>query len=208
MYDENVLTYFHHHGVSNKRLLDIMYNTPRQLYVPFDFVLAADKNKAIPIGMGQYAPKPIYIAQSLQLVLGNTDNLGKVLEIGTGSGFQTALLYHFAEELHSIERVHNLLEFAAENLAQTFEDRFSLIYDDGFKGLEEYAPFNTIVVSAYTSKLPIQLTHQLDPNGGKLVYPKGNIFRQKLATITRNHNDFEEEIFNPCRFCKLKHGVG
>lgn len=204
---EETISFFHKHNVTNARLLEIIYQTPRELFTYYEYYDLVDYNKAIPIGAGQYTPRPLYIAQMCQAIMGDEIEVNKVLEIGTGCGFTTAILSQIAYEVYSIERIHKLYEYAAENISSLFDDNVSLFYDDGRKGLEEYAPFNGIIVSAYTSKIPDKLLYQLDPNGGVLVYPKGNFFRQRIAVITRNKHHFEEKILSPCRFCKLRKGI-
>jgi len=134
-----------------------------------------------------------------ELQIGKED---KVLEIGTGCGYNAAVLAQMAKEVYSVEIIEWLAELAKENLAKTDIDNIHIRYDDGYKGWPEEAPFDAIMLTAAPPAVPETLKHQLKI-GGRLLTPVGRI-QQKLILITRTAEDkFEEETLLPVRFVRM-----
>lgn len=164
------LTAAHQAGVTDPRVLDAIAAVPRERFVPPSGRGEADLDRPVSIGEGQTTSQPSLIAFMLA-ALGLTGD-EKVLEVGTGFGYQTALLAHLAAEVHSIERFEPLAAAARENLAAAGLDEVNVVVGDGTRGLPEHAPFDAIVVAAAAPELPPALGEQL-AEGGRMVAPVG-----------------------------------
>lgn len=194
-------------GISDKQLLDAMLRVPRHLFVDSALSNRAYEDTALPIEMGQTISQPFTVAKQTELM--EVEPKDKVLEIGTGSGYQAAILCEMGANVYSIERHQRLYERSREVL-QKMGYRPLLKYGDGTVGWPAYAPYMAIVVTAGAPVVPEALKSQLDI-GGRLVVPVGNEDKQAMFRITRlGENHFEEEKFSIFKFVPLigKEGWG
>ena len=174
--------------------------TPRHLFVPTGLWHKAYEDAPLPIGSGQTISQPSIHAKYLELLqLKGTE---KVLEIGTGSGYQTVLLAHLVPQVFSIERIPALMEQARQNIQNSGVRNVSLLVGDGTVGWRAHAPYDAILVSAASPKVPQPLVEQL-AEGGKLVIPLGGMDEQDLVMFTRHGNELVRESILPVRFVPL-----
>lgn len=187
-------------GIADLAVLRAFDLVPRHLFVPTGVYHRAYDDASLPIGNGQTISQPSTHAQYLEL-LGLTGH-ERVLEIGTGSGYQTALLSHLAAQVFSVERVPALLDRARENLRTAGVRNVSLLAGDGTLGWREYAPYDAILVTAGSPTVPEPLAEQLAENG-RLLIPLGGRDAQTLTMITRRADAFERRDVAPARFVPL-----
>lgn len=192
-------------GIKDMAVLRAFEQTPRHLFVPTGVRHRAYEDSALPIGNGQTISQPSIHARYLEL-LGLTGR-EKVLEVGTGSGYQTVLLAHLAAQVFSIERIAPLLQSAREAVARAGVRNVSLLLGDGTLGWREYAPYDAILVSAAAPGAPQPLVDQL-AEGGRLLIPIGGQDVQTLAVLTRKNGQIERRDILPVRFVPLlgQHG--
>ena len=195
-----------HYKIIDERVLGAMEHLPRHLFVSEAIKSQAYKDNALPIASGQTISQPFIVARMTELLelTGNE----KVLEIGAGSGYQTALLASLARKVFAIERLPNLVEEAERRLRSLGFRNFSLKTSDGTAGWDTYMPFDAILVAAGGPSIPEPLVKQLKI-GGKLVVPIGEDKRkQNLIRVTRTESSFTTENFGPCAFVPLigEHG--
>lgn len=194
------------HKIADERVLDVMSRIPRHLFVPVAIKSQAYKDNALPISGGQTISQPFIVARMTEL-LGLTGN-EKVLEIGAGSGYQTAILASLARSIFAIERLANLADEATRRLQTLGITNVTLKAADGTTGWETYGPYDAILVAAGGPDIPEPLVKQLKI-GGKLVIPVGDDQRtQTLIRVTRNEIGTTVENFGPCAFVPLigEHG--
>lgn len=187
-------------GVSDLAVLRAIEMTPRHLFVPTGVQHRAYEDTALPIGNGQTISQPSIHARYLQLL--QLTGRERVLEVGTGSGYQTVLLSYLAEQVFSIERVAPLLERARGILRECGVRNVSTLLGDGTLGWREYAPYHAILVSAGGPTIPNPLLEQL-ADGGRLLIPLGERDEQTLVMITRQGDRFERRDIAPVRFVPL-----
>lgn len=191
--------------IHDERVLEAFGAVPRHLFVPEEHVNLAYEDYPLPIGEGQTISQPYMVALMTQLLLlkGNE----KVLEVGTGSGYQAAILSKLCAKVFTVERSKVLCDRAAALLASGGYDNVSLKAADGADGWKEEAPFDGIVVTAASPAIPDPLREQL-ADGGRLVIPLGPRFTQILVRVTRQGGSFEAEEICGCVFVPLvgKHG--
>jgi protein-L-isoaspartate(D-aspartate) O-methyltransferase len=192
-----------HKGITDKAVLKAIAAIPRHLFMDSSFEDHAYQDKAFPIGADQTISQPYTVAfQSQQLMV--TPG-AKVLEIGTGSGYQTAVLCHMGAVVYSIERQHELFRTSLKRLPALGFKVKKLIFGDGYKGFPEKAPFERIIVTAGAPFIPQDLFAQLAV-GGKMVIPVGEA-NQKMTVITRTSDvDFEQLVLGDFRFVPLLGG--
>ncbi len=187
-------------GISDRRVLEAMAKIPRHLFVLEDYQDSAYEDRPLPIGEGQTISQPYMVAimtQSLEL-----EGRERVLEIGTGSGYQTAVLAELAQKVFTIERIPTLTERARKVLGDLGYSNISFFSGDGSRGWPEEAPFDGIMVTAGSPDVPPTLKSQL-PKGGRLVIPTGPRFTQTLYKLTREGDRFTEEEVTGCVFVPL-----
>jgi protein-L-isoaspartate(D-aspartate) O-methyltransferase len=192
-------------GISDAAVLRAVELTPRHLFVPSGVRHRAYEDSALPIGSAQTISQPYVHARSLQLLeIVPTD---RVLEIGTGSGYQTALISHLASAVYSVERIAPLLAQAEAALGEAGISNIRFACSDGTAGWPEHAPYNAILVSAGSPSIPAPLVDQL-AEGGRLLTPVGGRDEQKLVLVTRIGGRTTEKSFDPVRFVPLlgEHG--
>jgi protein-L-isoaspartate(D-aspartate) O-methyltransferase len=187
-------------GIADLAVLRAFELTPRHLFVPSGVRHRAYDDSALPIGSGQTISQPSVHARYLQLL--QLTGREKVLEVGTGSGYQTVLLSHLASQVFSIERVSELLDRAREIIRSCGVRNVSLMLGDGTLGWREHGPYEAILVSAGTPDVPNPLLEQL-AEGGRLVAPIGDRDEQMLVMVTRRNGTFERRDITPVRFVPL-----
>jgi protein-L-isoaspartate(D-aspartate) O-methyltransferase len=188
-------------GISDLAVLQAFDVTPRHLFVPSGVRHRAYEDSALPIGNGQTISQPSVHARYLsELRLTGRE---RVLEIGTGSGYQTVLLSHLAAQVFSIERVAVLLDRAREVIRAVAARNVSLLLGDGTLGWRDYAPYDAILVSAAAPDVPRPLFEQLQPEGGRMLIPLGTREEQILAVCTRRGETVERRDIGPVRFVPL-----
>ena len=191
-------------GIRDERVLAALAAVPRELFVPEQFRRNAYADSALPIGSGQTISQPFMIATMLEAL--RLDG-GRVLEVGTGSGYQAALLAELAEEVVTIERVAELAEEARRTLERAGYERVDVRVGDGTLGVPERAPFDGIVVAAAAPAVPGPLYDQLAP-GGRLVVPVGTRRDQWLEIVERGPDGPIRVRTVPCRFVPLLGSAG
>lgn len=187
-------------GISDLAVLRAIEQTPRHLFVPTGVRHRAYEDSALPIGSGQTISQPSVHARYLQLLeLKGTE---RVLEVGTGSGYQTVLLAHLAAQVFSIERVPELMPRAREAITACGVRNVSLMIGDGTLGWRSQGPFDAILVSAGGPEIPKPLIEQL-ADGGRLIAPVGDREEQMLVMVTRRGDAIERRDIIPVRFVPL-----
>ena len=186
-------------------VLAVLGNVPRHEFVPADSRAAAYENRPLPIGHGQTISQPYIVALMTSLL--RTKKTDRVLEIGTGSGYQAAVLAELAAHVYTIEIIHPLGEHAERTLKRLRYDNVSVRIGDGYYGWEEHAPFDGIVVTAAASHVPPPLVQQLKP-GGRMVIPVGSrFFVQQLVLVEKAPNgEVHTRQLLPVRFVPLTGG--
>jgi len=186
--------------IVDERVLDAMARVPRELFVPSGERARAFADAALPIGHEQTISQPYMVARICE-ILGLTGR-ERVLDVGTGSGYQAAVLAELAAEVHTIERIPELAEQARQNLAAAGYERVEVHVGDGSLGLPEHAPFDAIAVAAAAPSLPQELYDQLEPRG-RLAVPVGGRWGQRLELIVRSPEGPAVVRSVPCRFVPL-----
>jgi protein-L-isoaspartate(D-aspartate) O-methyltransferase len=186
--------------IVDERVLAAMEQVPRELFVPESERPRAYADAALPIGHGQTISQPYMVARiSEALSLSGGE---RVLDVGTGSGYQAAVLAELGAHVHTIERIPDLAEQARENLAAAGYERVQVHVGDGTLGLPEHAPFEAIAVAAAAPGLPQQLYDQLEPRG-RLAVPVGGRWGQRLEIVVRSPEGPAIVRSVPCRFVPL-----
>jgi protein-L-isoaspartate(D-aspartate) O-methyltransferase len=195
-----------HYKIRDENVLNVMEKLPRHLFVPEALKVQAYKDNALPISSKQTISQPYIVARMTELLELTPDK--KILEIGAGSGYQTAILASLARKVFAIERIAILTDEARERLNRLGIRNVDLRCADGTNGLPTYAPYNGILVAAGSPQMPEPLLQQLQI-GGRLVIPIGQDQKtQRLIRVTRNANGFQTEDFGACAFVPLigEHG--
>jgi protein-L-isoaspartate(D-aspartate) O-methyltransferase len=187
-------------GIDDLSVLRAFEMTPRHLFVPSGVAHRAYEDTALPIGSGQTISQPSVHARYLHEI--GFDGTEKVLEIGTGSGYQTVLLAHLAAQVFSIERIGALLERARDAIRQSGVNNVSLLSGDGTLGWSAFAPYDAILVSAGAPDVPAPLAEQL-AEGGRLLIPVGNLEEQVLRVYTKHGTTLSHKDLADVRFVPL-----
>jgi protein-L-isoaspartate(D-aspartate) O-methyltransferase len=193
-------------GIADPRVLEAMGSVPRHLFVEEALASRAYEDSALPIGFGQSISQPFVVARMIELLL-EKRALGKVLEVGTGCGYQAAVLAGLTAEVYSIERIKELLERARANLRELRLRNLRLQHGDGAAGLESAAPFDSIILAAAAAAVPQALLRQL-AKGGRMVLPLrgAGADAQRLVLIERGAHGYSETPLDPVRFVPLQAG--
>lgn len=191
-------------GISDQSVLDAIGEIPRHLFVDEALAHRAYEDTALPIGFNQTLSQPYIVARMTELALQN-GTPGRVLELGTGSGYQSAVLSRVASEVYSIERIKPLLDKARQRLRTLKARNVRCKHGDGFEGWSEFAPFDVILGAAAPETVPENLLAQLAP-GGVLLLPVGGS-SQKLIQVTLTPEGFEQTIVEDVFFVPMLEGV-
>ncbi len=187
-------------GVTDERVLEAMLAVPREVFIPPDQCRRAYEDRALPIGCNQTISQPFIVAYMTEQLALSPD--ATVLEIGTGSGYQTAILAMLCERVFTVERLTHMHEAAIRNLAQLGIRNVTAVVGDGSGGLPEHAPYQRILVTAAAPKVPQRLVDQL-ADGGILVLPVGGEAEQTIIRVNRQCGRTTETPALACRFVKL-----
>ncbi|WP_033961886.1 protein-L-isoaspartate(D-aspartate) O-methyltransferase [Psychroserpens jangbogonensis] len=187
-------------GIKDEKVLEAIGKIPRHLFMDSSFLDHAYQDKAFPIGADQTISQPYTVAFQSELLQINPGD--KVLEIGTGSGYQTAVLCLLGAKVFSIERQHELYKKASKFLPKLGYRAKKLIFGDGYIGLEDEAPFDSVIVTAGAPFVPKPLLSQLKI-GGRLVIPVGNAVQVMTLFIRKGPKEFEQHEYGEFRFVPL-----
>lgn len=202
---ERLIQRLYDEGLSNSKVPEMIRRTPRHLFVDEALSHRAYEDTALPIGNNQTISQPYMVGRMTELLLANGP-LDKVLEIGTGSGYQTAVLAQLVERVFSVERIQSLQERAKEQLAELNLRNVVYRWGDGWDGWNALAPYNGIIVTAGASEVPQALLDQLAV-GGRLVIPVGEGNDQQLLLIVREEHGFVRHALEGARFVPLLSGT-
>lgn len=187
-------------GIRDLSVLRAFDMTPRHAFVPTGVRHRAYEDSSLPIGSGQTISQPSIHARYLEILGFKGEE--RVLEIGTGSGYQTVLLSHLVAQIFTIERIPALYTMAREAIARAGAKNVSMLLGDGTVGWREYAPYDAILVSAGGPSIPLPLVEQLT-EGGRMIVPVGSREEQRLTVVTRRGTSFETQDVAPVRFVPL-----
>ncbi|HET7131336.1 MAG TPA: protein-L-isoaspartate(D-aspartate) O-methyltransferase [Gammaproteobacteria bacterium] len=205
---ERLIERLKHEGIQNLAVLDRIRAVPRHLFVDEALASRAYEDTALPIGFGQTISQPYVVAAMTEALIEGTSGkkLVKVLEVGTGCGYQTAVLAPFVQHIYSVERIQPLVQRARAKLAELKIVNVSLRHADVWHGCRSQAPFQGIIVAAAPEEIPPELLEQLD-DGGRMVIPIGSRGRQNLVRVTRDGDDFQRELLLPVSFVPFVEGT-
>lgn len=198
----SLLNYLRQQGIRNDNVLRAMAAVPRERFIDEALSHKAYENNALPIGSGQTISQPYIVAKMTELLALTPHS--RVLEIGTGSGYQTAVLAHMVDQVFSVERIKALQWQAKRRLKQLELHNVATKHGDGWQGWASKGPFDAIIVTAAASDVPTALLAQL-AEGGRLVIPVG-VHSQVLKVITREGEHFSYQDVEPVRFVPLVAG--
>jgi protein-L-isoaspartate(D-aspartate) O-methyltransferase len=192
-------------GITDERVLERVRYLPRHIFVDEALASRAYEDTALPIGWGQTISQPYIVARMTEALLQGGPLL-KVLEIGTGCGYQTAVLSPFAERIFSVERIEPLVRRARDRLKELDIRNVRLKHGDGLKGWPTQSPFDGIIAAAAPLTMPETLVQQLAP-GGRLIVPVGPEGQQQLVRLTRRETGIQRENLGPVAFVPLLGGT-
>ena len=192
-------------GIRNEEVLNIVAETPRHIFIEEALAPKAYENSALPIGFGQTISQP-YIVALMTEVLIESGQMKKVLEIGFGSGYQTAILSRVSDQVFGVERLSLLVEKAREKIWELKINNIHLRHGDGMLGWERHSPFDAILVAAAPSFVPKELLNQLG-EGGRLIIPIGINENQKLMLYTKTKKEIFEREIQAVKFVPLLPGI-
>jgi protein-L-isoaspartate(D-aspartate) O-methyltransferase len=187
-------------GINDQRVLNVMGKVPRHKFIEEALQDQAYGDHPLPIGYGQTISQPFMVALMTQCL--KLEGWENVLEIGTGSGYQAAILSYLAEKVYSIEKIWELSQRAQKTLDELKIKNVLILSRDGTLGLPEYAPFDRIIITAGAPDIPKPLMEQL-ADGGIMVIPKGDQFCQTLYVVEKHGRDVTEQAINTCVFVPL-----
>lgn len=193
-------------GISNAAVLDQIRNVPRHLFVDEALATRAYEDTALPIGHGQTISQPYVVARMTEALLENAAPR-KVLEIGTGCGYQTTVLSPLVGFIYSVERINALLDRARARFKELRIPNVHVRHGDGFQGWPAHAPYDAILMAAAPLAIPRVLLDQLAP-GGRLIAPVGPEGRQQLVRVTKKGEDLHTETLGLVSFVPLLQGLG
>ncbi len=202
---ERLIQRLREEGISSHQVLDAIRNTPRHIFVDEALSSRAYEDTALPIGHGQTISQPYIVARMTELLL-EGGPLDTVLEVGTGSGYQAAVLARLVKRVYSVERIAALQKQARARFQELRLRNIRLRHCDGGMGLPEYAPFDGILVTAAPEGIPRALVDQLKP-GGRMILPIGSRSEQVLVRVIRTGKGYEKELLDRVIFVPLLGGV-
>lgn len=192
-------------GIADSRVLEAIASTPRHLFVDEALASRAYEDTALPIGYGQTISQPYIVARMTEQLLEVAPRV--VLEVGTGSGYQAAILSRLVEKVYTTERIEPLTTLARQRFRQLGYRNIRVQHSDGSWGWPQFGPFDAIIVTAGGSEIPPALLEQLNM-GGRLVMPIGDRTHQVLVSVTRTATVFERVDLEPVIFVPLVGGTG
>lgn len=193
-------------GIQSAKVLDAIRTVPRHLFLDEALAHRAYEDTALPIGHNQTLSQPYIVAKMTEVLLAQGE-LHKVLEVGTGSGYQAAVLALLVRNVYSVERIGLLQKKARQRLLRLSLNNVRLRHTDGGMGWPEESPFDGIIVTAAPGEVPEELLGQLSPDGGRLVTPVGGNDSQDLVLVTRNGGSYQRNMLETVRFVPLLSGV-
>ena len=202
---ERLVSRLRDEGIGDERVLDRIRNTPRHLFVDEALASRAYEDTALPIGSGQTISQPYVVARMTEALL-EGGPLEDVLEVGTGSGYQTAVLAPLVRRVYTVERIRLLLEQARRRLQALKIRNVVTKHADGGMGLPEYGPYDGIIVTAAPAGIPLALVDQLRP-GGRMILPIGQRDQQALVRVVRTEDGYTHELIERVSFVPLLSGV-
>jgi protein-L-isoaspartate(D-aspartate) O-methyltransferase len=192
-------------GIRDQRILEAIERTPREIFLGPSFQPMAYADQALPIACGQTISQPYVVAYMTDRL--KLNDRCKVLEIGTGSGYQTAILSPLCRRVYTIERYRTLAKEAEQRFKELGLTNITQMVGDGYKGWPKQAPFDRIIVTAAAAEVPEALADQLAPDGIMIIPLQDGPFSQELVRITRDEQGFTHERLLPVRFVPLVEGV-
>jgi protein-L-isoaspartate(D-aspartate) O-methyltransferase len=192
-------------GIRSAAVLDVIRKTPRHLFVDEALASRAYEDTALPIGYNQTISQPFVVAAMTELIIATQP--GRVLEVGTGSGYQAAVLAQLVPKVYTVERIEPLVKLARQRFRQLGLRNVRAAHSDGTVGLPDFAPYDAIIVTAASEIIPEALLEQLAPDGGRLVIPVGGREAQMLTLITRSEAGIERVSLDPVVFVPLLGGI-
>jgi protein-L-isoaspartate(D-aspartate) O-methyltransferase len=192
------------HGIRSEAVLEQIRNVPRHLFVDEALASRAYEDTALPIGLGQTISQPYVVARMTEALLDGFEG-EKVLEIGTGCGYQTAVLAPLVKKIYTVERIPELLRKAKQRLRELYIYNVQFRPGDGWEGWPKYGPYDGILVAAAAPEVPQKLLEQL-AHGGRLIMPVGPAGRQDLVMITRRNDHYEQVSLGAVSFVPLVKG--
>jgi len=193
-------------GIDNTEVLEVMRSTPRHIFVDEALATRAYEDTALPIGHGQTISQPYIVARMTEALL-EGGNMERVLEVGTGSGYQTAILARLVRRVYSVERIKALQEQARQRLQELGIRNVRMKHSDGNWGWDDHGPYDGIIVTAAPSQVPKPLFEQLK-EGGRMVIPVGEQGAQQLLVVTRTQDGFDSRTLDLVSFVPLRGGLG
>jgi protein-L-isoaspartate(D-aspartate) O-methyltransferase len=194
-------------GVTNHQVLDVIADTPRHIFLDEALSHRAYEDTALPIGFGQTLSQPYIVARMTEVLLGAAGCVDKVLEVGTGSGYQTSILAQLVGQVYSVERIKPLQDKARERLRQIGLRNVQLRHADGGFGWPEMGPFNAILSTAAPRDVPPELLQQLAPNGVLVIPVGGNTQELRLIIREGDSDNFMTQVLEPVKFVPLLSGT-
>jgi len=202
---ERMVTRLMEQGIRDLRVLEVMRTLPRHLFVDEALATRAYEDTALPIGSGQTISQPYAVARMTEALL-NGGRPHKVLEVGTGCGYQSAVLAALADEVYSVERIGDLVRRTRERLQRLQIRNVRLRHGDGYAGWSEHGPYDGILVAAAPTQVPAALLEQL-AEGGRLIVPVGNRGSQQLLLASRSNGELKQEVLEMVSFVPMVHGA-
>ena len=193
-------------GITNHDVLNAVREIPRHLFVDEALSSRAYEDTALPIGHGQTISQPYIVARMTQSIIEHENPVNYILEVGTGSGYQAAVLSRLVTRVYSVERIKALHQQAQSLFRQLQIRNVKLKHSDGGMGMPEYAPFDAIIVTAAPEGIPRGLVNQLK-TGGVMVMPVGDRDEQILIKITKTEDDYEKEFIERVSFVPMLGGL-
>jgi protein-L-isoaspartate(D-aspartate) O-methyltransferase len=201
---ERMVQRIREHGVVDERVLEAMRNVPRHVFVDEALASRAYDDDALPIGFGQTISQPLTVARMTQALL-QDGPVTKILEVGSGCGYQAAILAALVEQVYSVERIGALIRLARGHFMALGIRNVRLRHGDGYQGWEDYAPFDAIIVTAAAPEVPVKLLEQL-ALGGRLLIPLGTAGKQKLCLVRRTASGYTQDLSDDVNFVPLRTG--